>query len=114
MQDAFDEYNEWDEYSDLEEGAEFIPEDPLDQLTKREMDLFFRVLDMVPDAKREAVMSYLMDNPRLIRAVVDNVKTKRELIKNNDVEGMRKLLEEENVVLDKIDEMSTAETEYAA
>jgi hypothetical protein len=98
----------WDEGFGLEEEEadgidEFAPVDPFEDLSARDQDLFFRIVDMLPDDKREATMAYMMDNPRVIRAVVDNAKTKRELIKNNDVEGMKQLLEEENVVLDQID-----------
>lgn len=98
----------WDEGFDVEaedsqEMDEFAPADPFEDLSSRDQDLFFRIVDMLPDDKREATMAYMMDNPRVIKAVIESAKTKRELIKNNDVEGMKALLAQENVVLEKID-----------
>lgn len=100
-----DTWEEWDDELGGEE--EFIPADPFEGLNKRDQDLFFRVLDLIPDGQREKAIEYFMDNPAKIRAVVDNVKTKKELIKEKDTEGLKKLFEEERVVIDKIDAMET-------
>lgn len=84
--------------------------DPFEGLTAREQDIFFRVVDMIgkgePDEAelRNAGIEYFMDHPSKIRAVVDNVKQKRELIKEEDVDGLKELFERENIVIKKIDQ----------
>ncbi|MFC1598033.1 hypothetical protein ACFL2M_00680 [Patescibacteria group bacterium] len=97
--------DEWsDEWGEGED--EFAPADPFEGLTSREQDLFFRVLDLIPDEEREIAIEYFMSHPAKIRAVVDNVKAKKELITNKDVAGLEKLFEEERIVIEKIDEMA--------
>lgn len=100
MEDYLDEGwgVEGDEFSDIDE---FEPADPFDGLNKREQDLFFRVLDMIPDEQREGAIDYFMSNPSKIRAVVDNVKQKKELIENNDLDGLKELFEQERVLLEQ-------------
>lgn len=100
--------DEWGQ-EDWEEGEEFIPADPFESLTAREQDIFFRVLDLIPDEQREKAIEYFMDNPSKIRAIVDNVKAKKELIKNKDTEGLKQLFEQERIVIEKIDQMELSE-----
>ena len=92
--------DEWDD-SGLDDGYAAV--DPLDGLTKAEEDILFRAIDLMPDGTREALIGYVMDHPRVIRALVDNIKQKKELIKNKDVEGIKQLLAREKIVLEEID-----------
>lgn len=107
----------WDEGFGMEDDEffdddEFSSTDPFEEMSSRDQDLFFRIIDMLPDSMREITMAYLMDHPRIIRAVIDNAKTKRELIKNNDVEGVKKLLEEEQVALETIEKKAQEEGDF--
>ncbi len=76
--------------------------DPFEGLSRSEQDLFFRVLDVIPDEKRTDAVEYFMDHPNKIRAVVQNVKQKKELVANKDLEGLKKVLEEEQVALEQV------------
>lgn len=84
--------------------------DPFEGLTARDQDIFFRVVDMIGKGEsneaelRNAGIEYFMDHPAKIRAVVDNVKQKRELINDQDVEGLKELFERENIVIKQIDQ----------
>ncbi|PJA92776.1 MAG: hypothetical protein CO132_06330 [Candidatus Kerfeldbacteria bacterium CG_4_9_14_3_um_filter_45_8] len=102
MDDFFTD-EQWSE--DWDEGEDMIPTDPLEQLNKREQDLFFRMVDLVPDNQREKAIIYFMDHPAKIRAVVDNIKQKRELITNGDKEGLADLLKSEGVDFSKVEEL---------
>ncbi len=95
-----------EEYSeDWDDGEDLIPTDPMEQLTKREQDMFFRMIDLVPDSLREKAIIYFMDHPAKIRPVVDNIKEKRELIKDQDREGLEAMLAAEGIDFSKIDEL---------
>lgn len=95
-----DEYLENDEWT--EDGEEFAPADPFEGIGKRDQDLFFRVLDMVPDEERGAAIEYFMDHPAKIHSVINGVKKRRELIENQDVAGLNTLFEQERVVFDQM------------
>lgn len=98
---------EWDETGLAgEPGDDFDMHDPLEDLPKRDQDIFFRVLDLIPDEKRETAIEYFMDHPNKVKAVVDNVKKKKELIVNKDQEGLKKLFAQEQIVLEKIDQIA--------
>lgn len=97
--------DEWNETGD--EADDFEMHDPLEGLTKGEQDIFFQVLDLVPDEQREATMDYFMDHPSKIRAVVANVKAKKELIKNHDQPGLQKIFQQEQIILDQLDQNKT-------
>lgn len=95
-----DESNESDE--SWNDDMEDMSTDPFEGLSRSEQDLFFRVLDVIPDDKRTDAVEYFMDHPNKIRAVIQNVKQKKELIEQKDIEGLKKVLEEEQIVLEKI------------
>lgn len=80
------------------EGDEFASRDPFEGLTKRDQDVFFKVLDMIPDDKREAAMDYFLDHPQKIQAVVAGVKIQKELLAKKDAIGLNKLFEEERIL----------------
>lgn len=79
-------------------GDEFASIDPFDGLTKRDQDVFFKVLDMIPDDKREVAMDYFLDHPNKIQAVVVGVKLQKELLAKKDAVGLNKLFEEERIL----------------
>lgn len=91
--------------NELWEEEESLSGDPFDGLTASEQDLFFRMVDLLPDDVQPFGIEYFMENPRKIRAVVDNIKQKKEIIKTGDKDALAKLLEEESVVIEKIDAM---------
>jgi hypothetical protein len=97
-----------DEMNALWDEEESLSGDPFENLTASEQDIFFRVVDLLPDDLRNSGIEYFMDNPRKIRAIVDNVKAKREIIKNQDKEALQQLLDQEQIVIQKIDEMSVS------
>lgn len=100
--------NEWTDEMSTEEM--YGGGDPFEGLTARDQDIFFRVIDMIgkgePDEaeQRNAGIEYFMDHPAKIRAIVDNVKQKRELIKEQDVDGLKELFQRENIVIKTIDQ----------
>lgn len=106
MDDMFtDEYSEFDE---LDGEGDLVPVDPFDGLTKREQDTFFRLLDLVPDEHRENAIIYFMDHPKKIRAIVDAVKERKELLENKDTTALNALFEQEQV------QFKNALADYAA
>lgn len=101
MGDSFFE-DEWMDDSAID-GDEFATSDPFDGLTRHDQDIFFKVLDIVPDAKRETAMDYFLDHPQKIKAVVTGVKLQKELMKNKDAVGLNKLFEQEHVLFQNAD-----------
>ncbi len=95
MDEYTDEYNE--EEDEFGDGAEVLPSDPFDGLTKREQDTFFRVLDLVSDDLREGAIIYFMDHPAKIRTVIEGVKIRKEMIANKDTAALTQLFEQENI-----------------
>lgn len=93
-------YNEWDV---SEEGAD-LSVDPLDDLSRREQDTFFRVLDLLPEGQVEPAMEYFLSHPTKIRAVLDYVKLQKDLIKQHDLVKLKELFERENIVIEKLSE----------
>ena len=85
------------------EGDEFASTDPFDGLTKRDQDIFFKVLDMVPDDKREVAMDYFLDHPKKIQAVVAGVKLQKDMLAKKDAAGLNKLFEEERILFQNAD-----------
>ncbi|MFA6474687.1 MAG: hypothetical protein WCV88_00625 [Patescibacteria group bacterium] len=85
------------------EDAEASIADPFDGLTRRDQDIFFKVLDIVPDTKREAAMDYFLDHPQKIRAVVAGVKLQKKMLAEKDVTGLNKLFEQEHVLFQDAD-----------
>lgn len=77
--------------------------DPFDGLTRRDQDTFFKVLDIIPDGKREAAMDYFLDHPQKIRAVIAGIKLQKQLIKDKDADGLNKLFEQEHVLFEEAD-----------
>ncbi|HLD21709.1 MAG TPA: hypothetical protein VJB65_02315 [Patescibacteria group bacterium] len=101
MDEYTDDQEEWEEkWSEGED--EFASADPFDGLSKRDQDIFFRVLDLLPREQLEYAMDYFMSHPSKIQATIDYVKRKRDLIKNKDLEGLKKLFEQERIVLEKV------------
>lgn len=82
---------------------EFIPTDPFEGLTKRDQDLFFKMLDVVPDDKRDAVMEYFVDHPKKIREVISVMKQKRKIIEDKDLGALRTLFSEHRVQFENND-----------
>lgn len=82
---------------------EFIPSDPFDGIQKRDQDLFFRMLDIIPDDKREAAMEYFISNPRKIREVIKVMKVKKKIIDNRDMAKLRTVFSEYRVSFDEAD-----------
>ena len=80
--------------------------DPFDGLTRRDQDTFFKVLDLIPDGKREIAMDYFLDHPQKIRAVIAGVKLQKQMIKDKDVVGLNKLFEQEHVLFEQADDLA--------
>ncbi len=101
-----DEYLTEDQFGDnsWDGEEELIPTDPMDQLTKREQDIFFRMIDLVPDGKSEQAIIYFMDHPAKIRAVVDNIKEKKELIANKDQAAIQAMFDAEGIDISQAQE----------
>lgn len=87
----------WLDESFGEEDGETSAADPFDGLTRRDQDTFFKVLDIIPDGKRETAMDYFLDHPQKIRAVVAGVKLQKQMMKDKDLDGLNKLFEQEKV-----------------
>ena len=87
---------------------EFVPTDPFEGLTKRDQDLFFKMLDVVPDDKREAVMEYFVDHPKKIREVISVMKQKRKIIEDKDLGALRTIFTEHRVQFDTSDPSSAS------
>lgn len=101
MGDRFDDT--WlDDSFGAEEGDVSL-KDPFDGLTRRDQDIFFKVLDMIPDERREVAMEYFLDHPQKIRAVVAGVKLQKQMIKDKDVAGLNALFEQEHVLFEEAD-----------
>lgn len=100
-----DNFNQDDAFWDEEES---LSGDPFEGLTAGEQDLFFRMIDLLPDDIRTSGIEYFMENPRKIRAIVDNIKQKKEIIKTGDQAALNQLLEQERIVIEKIDELAAA------
>lgn len=100
-------WNEWD----LPEEDADVSVDPLDSLSRREQDTFFRVLDMLPEGTLEAAMEYFLSHPKKIRAVLDYVKVQKELIKKHDTEALKELFERENIVIEELSQKYAAEAQ---
>lgn len=98
----FDAWTTDDNEGDDESAELFGVADPLDALNKRDQDVFFRILDLIPDDKREFAMQYFFDHPAKIRSVIDHIKQDaKTLLKNQDKVGLQAVLDEENVDLDE-------------
>lgn len=109
MGDRFDE--EWLDDSFAAEEGEASLEDPFDGLTRRDQDVFFKVLDMIPDERREVAMDYFLDHPQKIKAVVAGVKLQKKMIIEKDADGLNKLLEQVHVVFEEADIATVAGVE---
>lgn len=99
MDDDF--YNEDFDSFDLD-GEGFSSDDPFDGLTRRDQDLFFKVLDLLPQEQLEGAMDYFMEHPKKIRAVIAYVKAQKNLIKDKDPKELEKLLAQENIVIQPV------------
>jgi hypothetical protein len=82
---------------------EFVPTDPFEGLTKRDQDLFFKMLDIVPDDKRERVMEYFVDHPKKIREVITVMKQKKKIIEEKDLGKLRTVFGEYHVQFENTD-----------
>ncbi len=89
--------------------------DPLDNMSPRDQDLFFRMLDTIKDPeRRQEVMAYVMDHPRLIETMIAYAKRNRQLLEDNNIEAMQQLLDQEKVVLEQIDAQEAGDTDSTA
>ena len=84
-------------------GDEFIPTDPFEGLTKRDQDLFFKMLYIVPDDKREQAMEYFVDHPKKIREIIAVIKLKRKLIEDRNLENLQAIFAEHRVQFETTD-----------
>lgn len=94
--------DEWLDDSAVEADA-FAATDPFDGLTRRDQDIFFKVLDIIPDDKREIAMDYFLDHPQKIQAVIAGVKMQKKMLADKDVAGLNKLFEQERVLFQNAD-----------
>ncbi|EKD79067.1 MAG: hypothetical protein ACD_41C00177G0002 [uncultured bacterium] len=86
--------------------TEFVPTDPFEGMNKRDQDLFFRMLDIVPDEKREQVMEYFVDHPKKIREVIKVMKQKRKIVEDKDLGALRTVFSEYRVQFETKDNAS--------
>ena len=93
----------WLDDSFAAEDGDVALADPFDGLTRRDQDVFFKVLDIIPEGKRETAMDYFLDHPQKIRAVVAGVKLQKQMMADKDVAGLNKLFEQERVVFQDAD-----------
>lgn len=98
--------DDWLDDSFSEDGDDGFVTDPFDGLTKRDQDTFFKVLDIIPDDKRETAMEYFLDHPKKIKAVIAGVKLQKQMLKDKDVVGLNKLFEQEHLMFQNADAMS--------
>lgn len=104
--DNFDD--NWLDDSFAEDGEDVVA-DPFDGLTKRDQDTFFKVLDIIPDAKRETAMEYFLDHPKKIKAVIAGVKLQKKMLLEKDVVGLNKLFEQEHLIFQDADAVKVAD-----
>jgi hypothetical protein len=67
-------------------------------------------LDLLPREQLEPAMDYFMDHPSKITAIIEYVKQERDMIKNNDLEGLKKLFERERIVIEQVESPEAGET----
>ena len=99
----------WLDDSEESSGDEFIPTDPFEGLTKRDQDLFFKMLDIVPDDKREQAMEYFVDHPKKIREIIAVIKLKRKLIEDRNLENLQAIFAEHRVQFETTDTAASDE-----
>lgn len=109
MGGSFEE--DWLDDSFAAEEGDVTLADPFDGLTRRDQDVFFKVLDLIPDGKREIAMDYFLDHPQKIRAVVGGVKLQKKMLAEKDVDGLNKLFEQERVLFQDVDIAAAAGVE---
>lgn len=93
----------WSEDGD----GDTLTSDPLETMNKRDQDLFFRVLDLLPREQLEPAMDYFMGHPAKITAIVEYVKQQRDMIKNNDTDALKKLFDRERIVIEQVESAAT-------
>lgn len=105
----------WLDDSDTDGGEdEFRPADPFEGLTQRDQNLFFLMLDIIPDDKREQAMDYFVDHPQKIKEVVSSIKAKKKIIEDKDAVALRTLFDTYRVRFDEpAPVMSVADDERA-
>lgn len=89
-----------DSYNETSED-EFIPTDPFEGLTKREQDWFFKMLDVIPEDKREAVMDYFVAHPKKIKEVIAVIKAKKKIVEDKDIVALKTIFADHRVHLDE-------------
>ncbi len=82
--------NDW-----LCEDDATLSDDPFNGIHKPDQDLFFKMLDLMPDEYREDAMDYFMGHPAKLRSIIKNIKLKKTLIKNKDQAGLNDVLAQE-------------------
>lgn len=90
-----------DSYTDTTNQDEFIPSDPFEGLTKREQDWFFKMLDVIPEDKREAAMDYFVGHPKKIKEVIAVIKAKKKIVEDKDLVALKTVFSEHRVHLDE-------------
>lgn len=95
--------NEW-----VGEDDSIVSDDPFDGITKPDQDLFFKMLDLIPDEYREDSMDYFMGHPAKLRAIIKNIKLKKALLKNKDQAGLNELLAQEYELIKQAKQLDAA------
>jgi hypothetical protein len=86
----------WDDESEV-----FIVDDPFEGIDKAGQDLFFQMLDMLPETYREQAMDYFMSRPRKLKLLVKNLKLKKTLIKEGNKEALHQLIGQELTMIEE-------------
>lgn len=100
-----------DETVKEETEGEFVPSDPFEGLNKRQQDLFFRMLDIIPDDKREEAMDYFVDHPKKIKEVVAVISAKKKIVESRDAEALRTIFDEHRIHFEEPSAISDEEPE---
>lgn len=95
--------NEW-----IGEDDSIVSDDPFNGITKPDQDLFFKMLDLIPDKYREDSMDYFMSHPAKLRAIIKNIKLKKTLLKNKDQAGLNELLAQEYELIKQAKQLDAA------
>ena len=71
-------------------------------LSKDEQDELFVVFSLLGEANLSSVADVLAGDPSLIKKIYENYKAKREVAQTKNADALRKIIEEEKDLLEKI------------
>ncbi|MFA5995539.1 MAG: hypothetical protein WCW27_03645 [Patescibacteria group bacterium] len=89
-----------------EDDVSTLSDDPFDGINKADQDLFFKMLDLMPEEHRDEAMDYYMSRPSKLKAIIKNIKIKKELIKNKDQAGLNQLLDREYQIIEQAKQLT--------